>query len=265
MTSACSENVSSQTLIATTANLTDDTELNVAENALAHRGVLRGRDLWIGYSYTSNLANLPAQLDNYNFWIRKFNVDTGIWNNPQNVTNIADKAINVREPRLFGTPKSNDTLCPTDPTFCQNIEVIYVAWGTQTHVAVPQDLGEYVTVSLNSAITFATPVKLSVVLGVYWGDEESAYESQNVTRPDGTRFYSVWNQKNLTTGDTKAEYTSGDIAVVADPPVPPALAPVAPISSGGGCSVATGNAPLDPLLPLLTILGVMGMRRLRRT
>jgi len=269
LTSARGENISSKTPTATTANLTDDTELNYTENALAHRGVLRGTDLWIGYNYTSDLVKLWAQLDNYNFWIRKFTVG-GTWNNPQNVTNVTDKNINVREPRIFGTPKST-TACPADPTACQNPSVVYLAWGTQTNVSPydpvgGQDLGEFITVSLDSAATFATPVKLSLAQGVYWGDEESAYESQNVTRPDGTRFYSVWNQKNVTSGVTKAEYTSGDIAVVADP-VPPT--PVAPISSGGGggCSVATGNAPFDPLLPLLAILGVMGMgmRRLRRT
>jgi hypothetical protein len=34
-----------------------------------------------------------------------------------------------------------------------------------------------------------------------------------LTRPDGTRFYSVWNQKVLSTGDTKVEFVSGDVVV----------------------------------------------------
>lgn len=212
LTSARAENISSQTPVAKTANLTDDTELNAIENALAHRGVLRGRDLWIGYNYTSDLVQLSAQQDNYNFWIRKFNADAGSWDNPRNVTNIADKGINVREPRMFGTPKTNGTLCPTDSTFCQNPEVIYLAWGTQTNVADPEDLGEYITVSLDSAETFFTPVKLSVAQGVLWGDDESASEAQLMTRPDGTRFYAVWTQKNLTTLATRAQYASGDVA-----------------------------------------------------
>jgi MYXO-CTERM domain-containing protein len=261
LTSARGENISSNSPTATTAHLADDTERNAAENALAHRGVLRGPDLWIGYSYTSDLSRLQAQLDNYNFWIRKFTVD-GAWGNPQNVTNIADRNINVREPRLFATPKST-AACAADPAFCQDTAVMYLAWGTQTNVPpggpAAQDLGEFITVSRDSAATFAKPVKLSMVQGVYWGDEESAYESQNATRPDGTRFYSVWNQKTLATGATKAEYTSGDIAQVADP--------VAPVTGkSGGCSVATGNAPLDPMLPMLALLGLLGLgaRRLRR-
>jgi hypothetical protein len=285
LTSAKGDNISSQAPTATVANLTDDTELNYTENALAHRGVLRGKDMWIGYSYTSDLVKLWAQLDNYNFWIRKFNLDTG-WENPKNVTSIADKNINVREPRIFGTPKSNQTTCPTgiptDPTTtnvadCQNPNVVYLAWGTQTNVSPydplgGQDLGEYVTVSFDSAATFAAPVKLSVAQGVVAGDEDSAFEAQPLTRPDGTRFYSVWNQKNATTGATVAEYVSGDVAQDADPVAPsaatadPAVLATATADSGGGCAAANGNAPFDPVLWVLAALGLtgLGVRRLRR-
>ena len=226
LTSAKGDNISSKAPTATTANLTDDTEANYTENALAHRGVLRGEDMWIGYNYTGDLVKLWAGLDNYNFWIRRFNVTTG-WDNPKNVTNITNKGINVREPRIFGTPKSNQTSCPTgnptdatttNPADCQNPNVVYLAWGTQTNVSPydpegGQDLGEFITVSRDSAASFAPVVKLSAVQGVYWGDQESAYESQNVTNPDGSRFYSVWNQKALATGETQVEYVSGNVLV----------------------------------------------------
>jgi hypothetical protein len=226
LTSAKGDNISSKAPTATTANLTDNTELNYTENALAHRGVLRGEDMWIGYNYTGDLVKLWAGLDNYNFWIRRFNVTTG-WDNPKNVTNIANKGINVREPRIFGTPKSNQTTCPTgiptdasttNATDCQNPNVVYLAWGTQTNVSPydpvgGQDLGEFITMSTNSAATFAPVVKLSAVQGVIYGDDEAGYEAQPLTRPDGTRFYSVWNQKVLSTGDTKVEFVSGDVVV----------------------------------------------------
>jgi hypothetical protein len=273
LTSTRGDNISSKAPTATVANLTDDTELNYTENALAHRGVLRGTDMWIGYSYTSDLVKLWAQLDNYNFWIRKFNVTTG-WENPRNVTNVADKNINVREPRIFGTPKSNtntgfcDGTATQDATFCQNPNVVYLAWGTQTNVSPydplgGQDLGEYITVSNDSGSTFATPVKLSVAQGVVWGDDESAYEAQPLTRPDGTRFYAVWNQKNLTTGATVAEYVSGDWALV-DAATPPAATTTS--GGGGGCALASGQSPFDPVLPALAALGVagLGLRRFRR-
>lgn len=266
LTSAKGENISSKAPTATTANLTDDTEANYTENALAHRGVLRGTDLWIGYSYTSDLVKLWAQLDNYNFWVRKYTVAGG-WENPKNISNITDKNINVREPRFFGTPKTNDTLCPTDATFCQNTDVIYTAWGTQTNVSPydpegSQDLGAYITVSRDAGATFATPVRLSEAQGSLFGDDEAAFETQPLTRPDGTRFYSVWDQKNLTTGATVAEYVSGDVTQVTDPVTPPTTG-----GDGGGCSAATGERPVDPMLPLLASLGLLGwaLRRARRS
>ena len=231
LASARGENISSFTPTATEANLMDDTEANDTENALAHRGILRGRNMWIGYTYTSDLVAMWAQLDNYNFWLRKFDADTGKWSAPRNITHITDTNINVREPRTFGTPKSSSSKCPsgdpldastTDPTFCQNPDVIYVAWGTQTNVSPfnlegPQDLGEYITGSTNAGKDFQAPVKLSEAQGILWDDEESAYESQLVTRPDGRRFYGVWNQKNLGTEETFAQYTSGDMTGESSP------------------------------------------------
>jgi hypothetical protein len=66
---ALPENISSRApnLTATDSGLGDDTEINRVENALAHRGVLRGNELWIGYNYTNDLVRMWAQLDNYNF------------------------------------------------------------------------------------------------------------------------------------------------------------------------------------------------------
>jgi hypothetical protein len=231
------ENLSSRTMTVTDADngLADETEVNFTENALAHRGVLRGGDLWIGYSYTSDLVKLWAQLENYNFWLRKYSFDavtgTGSWSLPQNVTNVADKRINVREPRIFGTPKSSSSSCPsgnptdpttTDATTCQNTNVIYLAWGTQENVSpfVPtggSDLGVYITASVDGAVSFYEPIRYSTAMGSLFQDDESAYESQIVTRPDGGRFYGVWNQATASTGRTVAEYASGQITSIVAP------------------------------------------------
>ncbi len=260
LNSTRADNISSNTPTATAANLTDDTEANNTENALAHRGVLRGNDLWIGYSYTNDLVKLWAQLDNYNFWIRKFTNDPatgdGAWTNPANVTNVTDKNINVREPRIFSTPASSATACPTgiptdpsttDPALCQNTNVVYLAWGTQQNVSPfdlngGDDLGIYITASQDGGATYATPVRYSAAMGSLFSDEESAYEAQIVTRPDGTRFYGMWNQANAATpGVTAAEYASGSIATVADAlpaPVLPAPTVASTTSTGGGGSFA---------------------------
>jgi hypothetical protein len=226
-------------------------------------------------------VKLWAQLDNYNFWLRKYNLDTG-WEAPKNVSNITDKNINVREPRIFGTPKSSPTACPsgdpaasdtTDATMCQNQNVVFLAWGTQTNVSPynidgPQDLGAYITVSRDAGAAFIPAVRLSSAQGAAFGDDESAYETQPLTRPDGTRFYSVWAQKDLNNSNTVAEYTSGDVGDDGIAPTPtPTPAPAPDYSGGGGCSTADGQQPIDPVLPLLAALGLAGwvLRRARRS
>ncbi len=241
LSNAAGENISSRSAVVNAADngIADGTEVNNTENALAHRGVLRGADLWIGYSYTSDLNKLWTQLDNYNFWIRKyrFTAGSGSWALPHNVTNITDKRINVREPRIVGTPKSSASSCPTglasdptttDPTTCQNTEVIYLAWGTQENVppATPgggEDLGIYITASVDAAQTFHPPIRYSVAAGRLFQDDESAYESQVVTRPDGGRFYGVWNQADATVqvapgvNKTVVEYASGRLTALVGP------------------------------------------------
>ena len=231
--------------------------------------MLRGDEMWIGYTYTNDLVKLWAQLDNYNFWLRKYTVGAG-WNNPANVTNITDVNINVREPRIFGTPKSSQTTCPsgdpndvttTDPTTCQDAGVVCLAWGTQENVSPfdllgGDDLGIFITVSQDSAATFATPARYSTAAGSLFQDDEYAFESQVVTRPNGTRFYGVWNQGDSLTGVNKAEYASGDVADVVNPPVP---------GGGGGCAMGSSNRT-DPLFPALVLaalawLGLRGRKR----
>ncbi|MCA9656983.1 MAG: hypothetical protein KC486_01450 [Myxococcales bacterium] len=218
LTSERAENLSSMSTTATLDNLNDDTEANDEENALAHRGVLRGRDLWVGYTYSEDLVALWAQLNNYDFFIRRYNVDDGAWTLPLNVSNIEDTGINVREPRLFATPKGTDA-CANDPAFCQNTDVVYVAYGTQVNESSPfdegpDDLGIYITVSDDRGETFGEPQRLSTAMGIYFADDENAYESQLVTRPDGQRFYGVWANNHLDTGDNHVEYISGDLFTV---------------------------------------------------
>ena len=271
------DNISSQAATATSANLTDDTELNSVENALAHRGVLRGDDLWIGYNYVGNLYNLWALIDNYNFWIRKFTFDGsasstgGSWESPRNVTNVTDKRINVREPRIFGTPASNtnagfcDGTDTQNATFCQNRNVVYLMWGTQENVypnvvGGGDDLGVYGTVSFDGGTTYAVPVRVSEEMGSVFDDDDSAFETQPQTRPDGTKFYAVFNTKNVDS-TAAARYVSGSSVVTDDPVTPPVTT-----SDGGGCTAADGQRPVDPMLPLFAALGLLGwgLRRARR-
>jgi hypothetical protein len=222
LANARADNISSRSkrVTATDLGLADDTEANSSENAIAHRGVLRGRDLWVGYTYTEDLSRLATQEDNYNFFVRKFNVDAQGWDLPRNVTNITDLRINVREPRIFGTPKSSPTACPTgnpadatttDATQCQNTDILFLAWGTQENAPDGEDLGLHITASKDAGATFSTPVRYSTAAGALFFDDESAFETQVVTRPDGMRFYGVWTQRTLATGRTAVHFASGQL------------------------------------------------------
>ncbi|MCU0924459.1 MAG: choice-of-anchor O protein [Hydrogenophaga sp.] len=275
---ALPENISSRApnLSATDSGLGDDTEINRVENALAHRGVLRGNELWIGYNYTNDLVKMWAQLDNYNFWVRKYTFDnlagTGSWGLPYNITNITDTRINVREPRFFGTPPSQPAGCPTgnptdpttlDATLCQAKNVIFVAYGSQENVSPfdpdgGDDLGIYLTVSKDGGQTFIPSVQYSAARGSLFDDEDFAFEAQLVARPDGGRVYGAFNTEVTTTGLSAAAYRSALVTEAPD------AAPTG--GGGGGCSAATGERPVDPVLPLLAAIGLLGLgvRRARK-
>lgn len=244
-------------------NLADDTELQFTENALAHRGLLRGRDLWVGYSYTENLALLTyLNADNYNFWIRRFNADTGTWARPKKVSDITDTTVNLREPRLVGTPPSgpacdaiND---PTGPD-CRNADVFFVAWGTQTNVSPwspeqPEELGLFITRTSDGGDSFTPVTQLSVAQGIGGDiseDEESerAFESQLQSRPDGNQLFAIWNQ-DVDENTAHATFASAEVVETATS------------SSSGGCAYRADARADWTLLGLLgASLLAMGWRR----
>ena len=279
VSNAPADNISSRAdrVTATDTGLADSTEADFYENALAHRGVLRGNELWVGYNYTPDLVAMWNQDTNYNFWLRKFTFDGtnntagGSWALPFNVSKVTDTLINVREPRIFGTPASNDALCPTDPTFCQNTNVVYVMWGSQENVNPYDpdggaDLGVYATVSLDGGTTFTTPVRYSEEMGSLFNDDESAFETQPVTRPDGTRFYGMFNTENATDGTAAARYRSGDVVQIAvDDGTDGGTIPPTDGDGGGGCA-HNPNARFDPTLPALLAmaLAAVGLRHRKR-
>ncbi|MFO7592646.1 MAG: choice-of-anchor O protein [Pseudomonadota bacterium] len=292
--SASAENISSRTKqVAATGidNLNDDTELQATETGLAHRALLRGDTLWLGYLYTKNLQLLLEQNhDNYNFWIRQFNWDsvaqTGTWGRPKQISNVADTDIIAREPRLVGTPPSGPACdainAPTGPD-CRNTDIFYVAWGTQTNTLPsatepPKDLGLWITRTTDGGATFEPIVPLSTAQGVFSGslpddeEAESAFESQIRLPPDGSMFYAVWNQKVSDTA-THTKFTRGFPEEVS-PADESDTATDEDITStqfslfqgegdGGGCTLATGTRGIDPLLPAVVLLALayLGLRR----
>lgn len=203
-------NVSSNTPIATDANLADATGANSMENARAHRALLRGDDLYVGYTYTGDdaLAQLALPRANYNFWMRRFEGVTGTWMPPKNLSGIRNRNVDAKEPRLMGTPGDGPD-CPTDPADCRDTSVFFAAWGTERKDPVTgeaEDLDIFVTYTTDKGGDFVPAIRIAR------GDNvNDQAEDQMRSTPDGSRVFSVWNEQDRTGADN-ARFTVGTMA-----------------------------------------------------
>jgi hypothetical protein len=161
---------------------------NPFEDARAHRAVLIGDFLALGFSYTPDWAVARyTDLENYNFYMRR-SFDGGMtWDEPRDLSGITDTRVNVLEPRLLKTPSS------PDPADVQNKNVLVVAWGTEVnqyeHVGEP-------AIPLNIAFTRTTdrgetyePTQFLA------GRPVPDMESQLRSSPDGKDVFAVWQQR----------------------------------------------------------------------
>lgn len=207
-------NMSSNTLTATDANLSDSSEANSLENARAHRAVLRANDLYVGYIYTEDGEVAEAtDLANYNFFVRRFNASNGAWGSPVNLSNITYTGINVLEPRLMGMPGNGpgctDPANITNPENCQNKSVVIAAWGTETNVyentVASENLDIFITRTVDKFTNWEPVVSLAT-------GPDSQGEAQIRTTPDGNRIFSVWNETG--NGMTDSMFSLGIPATV---------------------------------------------------
>jgi len=194
------------TELASTNTLADTTDKNVYEDARAHRAAIRGEDFYIGYSYTKDWAVATyTDMDNYNFWVRGYNSNTGLWSNAANLSKITDKKIHVKEPRLVGMPGNGPgCLTPADPTTitnpenCQDKSTFLVAWGVETnvyaHVGGSEEGDIYYTRTKDKGLTYTDP---SVVEGI---GTSNRFESQLRSTPAGNIIFTVWNEANNDVG-----------------------------------------------------------------
>lgn len=177
-----------------------DTEANALENALAHRGVMRGNNIMIGYSYVPDIYRFLILNDQtpYNFLMRRSTDGGATWTDAVNLTPqvTAESGVSVREPRMVPTPPSGPR-CATDATDCQDTDVIFVAYGLQENVYSHQDSADvdiYMMVSTDGGETFsqAQAITSGDVLGGTPDDMED-FETQITVRPDGRENYTVWS------------------------------------------------------------------------
>jgi hypothetical protein len=126
-------------------NLYDDTEANPYEDARAHRGILKGDFLAIGYTWTPNWAATRNGNDVYDYFIRRsFNGGRNLSNmqgqfeDPRNVSKLRgthSNSITAIEPRIVGTPSTilagGNPTGITDDT--QNAMVFFTSYGTASN------------------------------------------------------------------------------------------------------------------------------------
>jgi hypothetical protein len=174
---------------------------NPKENAMAHRGIMRGDFIALGYSWTADLAGAgPGGQKNYNFYITR-SFDGGMtWDARRNISNITDMAVNVKEPRIVGTPSS------PDPSVVRNTAVYLVAWSTELKEnpqkpGTPLDLDIFFTMTADRGDTYG-PVQLLA------GGENAQSECQLNMSPDGKEIHGIWMESDLT-GKSNVVYGKG--------------------------------------------------------
>ncbi len=237
-------------ILADTPVVVSDTGLN--DNALAHRALLRGEFVALGYDLTPDKAAAEASPPSgtYNLYVKRSSDGGASWGSARNMSNVTDPSIRVVEPRLVGTPGTirlpDGTTATSDPSDVQNRNVFYVAWGTETNVATtttatPLDIHFTRTTDQGQSYEFTQALADGAT-------EQS--EAQLRTPPDGKTLGALWMQRDATAGSFDVAYRNGSEYVGS--------------SSGGGCSAASGSLPVDPTLPALAALGLIGLGLRRR-
>ncbi|MEE4330607.1 MAG: choice-of-anchor O protein, partial [Wenzhouxiangella sp.] len=180
-----------------------ETGLNPFEDALAHRGQLRGDQIIVGFSHVPDQARFRFLDDAipYNFYIRSSQDGGDTWSAAVNVSNLTpESGLSAREPRIVGTPGNgpgcSDPLNPTDPTDCANPNIVYFGFGTQTNVTnleEAEDVDIFMGATQDGGLTFS-PVQ-AVTAGDALNeltDDDADLETQLKLRPDGLKGYVVW-------------------------------------------------------------------------
>ena len=165
---------------------TSDT--NPFEDARAHRAIVRGDFVALGYSYTPDWAVARyTDLENYNFFVRRSFDGGATWDDARDLSQIADTTINVKEPRLVATPFSSD------PADVRDDDRYFVAWGTEVnqyeHVAEESiDLDIFFTRTTDRGDTYELVQPLAY-------DVPGQFEAQMRTDPAGEHLFATWMEK----------------------------------------------------------------------
>jgi hypothetical protein len=181
-----------------------ETGLNPYENALAHRGQMKGDIVVVGFSHTPDQARFDflSQSEPYNFYIKNSQDGGATWSVAYNLSQLNEASgVSVREPRIVGTPGNgpgcSDPENITNETDCQNPKVMYIGFGLQTNVTnveVTDDVDIYMGITQNGGLSYS-PVQHITAGDVIGGqaDDIVDFETQLKVRPDGQQAFVAWS------------------------------------------------------------------------
>lgn len=192
-------NFSTNTPTAGPGDLLLGTQVNPIEDSNAHRAILRGSFVALGWCYTWNgpLARY-TDLANYNFYVRRSFDGGASWDTPRNISNITDTRITVREPRLVQAAT----------TGVEDGDVFVAAWGTVTNVyegiGVSEPLDIQFTRTSDRGATWEKIVNLAGAV------DDLDYGSQLAVDDPGTAVFLVY-QRSGAGGSSETVFTRGTV------------------------------------------------------
>jgi len=174
------------------ANLDDPSSADPLANAMAHRAVMNGDFIYVGYTFDPNGED---ETDEYQFLLRKSDDGGRTWSPPMSATDGVPGSVNVIEPRLVRAP---GTVQSGDPRDVHNRDVYLVAWGTES--ITPDGLGTYrdelfVTRTSDRGLSFERPQALRETRTA---PDQTDEQIQLRTTPDGQNITAVWIRKDST-------------------------------------------------------------------
>ena len=246
--------LASDVLADTAVNVSDTDPAGAVptDNALAHRGVLRGEFVAVAYDHTPNKAAADAAppTATYNLFVRRSTDGGDTWDAARNLSNLPDATTRVVEPRLVGTPgtiRLPGGAATADPSDVQDRDVMFVAWGTETNVDVGTPLDLHLTRTTDRGASYEAAQLLAS------GPAEQS-ETQLRATPDGRTLGALWMERDLASGAVDVLYRNGTEALQVTPPP----------EGDGGCSVGGSGRP-DPTLPALLAAALAFLARRRRS
>ena len=198
-------------------NVSDPGGADPIDNARAHRAVIRGSSIAVGYTHTPNMREAEPDLiatptQNYNFYVRISSDAGATWGPARNLSNVGISSISVGEPRLVPTPGTitNPLTGQPDPGDTQNTDVLYAAWGLYANDTSGADYTVLVTRSTDFGNSFALLAAAPGGLG--------QSETQLRATPDGSSVAMLWMQEPAPDSARDVMLATATPAEVPDPP-----------------------------------------------